>query len=82
MKENFYYYRDNNQNEIDFIILKDGNLYLIEAKAGKIYNSNDIKGFKQLLETKYNIIGQCIICTTDEIYRLNSQAYAFPIRCI
>lgn len=77
-----YYYRDNNQNEIDFIILKDGNLYLIEAKAGKIYNSSDIKGFKQLLETKYNIIGQCIICTTDEIYRLNSQAYAFPIRCI
>ena len=77
-----YYYRDNNQNEVDFIILRDGNLYLIEAKAGKKYSSDDIEGFKQLLKTKYSIAGQCIICTTENIYRLNSQAYAFPIRCI
>ena len=77
-----FYYRDNNQNEIDFIILKEGNLYLIEAKAGKQYGINDTKGFKQLLKTKFNIVGQCIICNTDDIYRISSQTYAFPIRCI
>ena len=77
-----FYYRDNNQNEIDFIILRDGNLYFIEAKSGKQYGVNDIKGFKQLLNTKYNIAGQCIICCSEEMYRISSQIYAFPIRCI
>ena len=82
MDFNMYYYRDNNQNEIDFIILKDGNLLLIEAKAGKKYSSSDVKSFKQLLETKYNIVGQCILCTTEEPYRIASQVYVFPIRSI
>ena len=77
-----FYYRDNNQNEIDLIILNDGNLYLIEAKSGKQYGINDIKGFKQLANTKYNIAGQCIICCSKEIYRISSQTYAFPITCI
>ena len=77
-----FYYRDNNQNEIDFIILKDGNLYLIEAKSGIQYGINDIKGFKQLANTKYNIAGQCIICCSNEAYRIASQIYAFPIRSI
>lgn len=77
-----FYYRDNNQNEIDFIILGDGNLYFIEAKSGKQYGINDIKGFKQLLNTKYNIEGQCIICCADDMYRISSQVYAFPIKCI
>ena len=77
-----FYYRDNNQNEIDFIILKDGDLYLVEAKSGKQYGINDIKGFKQLLNSKYNIAGQCVICCSEEPYRISSQTYAFPIRSI
>lgn len=77
-----FFYRDNNQNEIDFILLHDGNLTLTEAKSGKQYGKNDIKAFKQLADTKYNISGQCIISLTDEIYRIQSQIYALPIRCI
>lgn len=77
-----FFYRDSNQNEIDFIILYDGNLFLIEAKSGKQYGKNDIKAFKQLLDTKYNIVGQCIICLNEETYRVQSQVYAFPIKCI
>lgn len=77
-----FFYRDNNQNEIDFIILKDGNISLVEAKSGKDYGKNDIKGFKQLLNSKYNIAGQCIICCSDEVQRINSQVYAFPIKCL
>lgn len=77
-----FYYRDNNQNEIDFIILNDGNLFFVEAKSGKQYGLNDIKGFKQLLDTKYDIAGQCIICDTFDPYRITSNTYAFPIRCI
>lgn len=77
-----FYYRDNNQNEIDFVLLKDGNLHLIEAKSGKNFGLNHIKGFKQMMGSKYNIAGQCIICTAEEPYRIASQTYAYPIRCI
>lgn len=77
-----FYYRDNNQNEIDFILLKDGNIYLIEAKAGKQYGIEDVKAFKQLENTKYNIAGKCILCCANEMYKISSQIYAFPIRCI
>lgn len=73
---------DNNQNEIDFIILRDGNLYLVEAKSGKQYGINDVKAFKQLSNTKYNIAGQCILCCAEEIYKISSQIYAFPIKYI
>ena len=77
-----FYYRDNNQNEIDFILLKDGNLYLIEAKSGKQYGIDDVKAFKQLENTKYNIAGKCILCCSNEMYKISSQIYAFPIKCI
>lgn len=77
-----FFFRDNNQNEIDLIILNDGKLNLIECKSGKNYGYNDIKGFKQLNKTKYEINGECIICTTNEPYRINQGVYAFPIRCI
>ncbi len=77
-----FFYRDNNQNEIDFIILKDGELSLVEAKSGKQYGVNDVKSFRQLTNSKYNIAGQCIVCRTDDIYRINSLVYAYPIKCI
>lgn len=77
-----FFYRDNNQNEIDLIILNDGKLDLIECKSGKKFGFEDIKGFRQLVKTKYEINGECIICTTPEPYRISHGVYAFPIRCI
>lgn len=77
-----FYYRDNNQNEIDLIIKMDGKLDLVECKSGKNFAINNVKGFKQLDGTAYEINGRCIICTTDEPYRIASGIYAFPIRCI
>lgn len=79
---NMFYYRDNNQNEIDLIILKDGKLNLIECKAGKKFDSGNIRAFNQLSNSKYDIEGQCIICTSNEAYRIAPSVYAFPIQCI
>lgn len=79
---NLFYYRDSNQNEIDLIILKDGSLYFVECKSGKNFSSKNIKGFSQLNKTKYEIEGQCIICTTEEAYRIVPSIYAYPIVCI
>lgn len=52
---NFYYYRDTKQNEIDLVILLDGELHLIECKSGISYNKNDIKSFSKLKDSKYKI---------------------------
>lgn len=79
---NFYYYRDSNQNEIDLIILYDGELTLIECKAGISYDKKSISGFKQMEQSKYKIKGKCILCATNTIYPLTSDAYALPISCI
>lgn len=80
----FSYYRDSNQNEIDLIIFNydKGSLNLIECKSGINYDLKDIKGFKQLQTTNYEISGQTIICLTDEPYRLNGTTIVLPITAI
>ena len=78
----FYYYRDNEQNEIDLIIQANGNLTLIEIKSGMNYSNNNIKGFKALENTKYKIGTSCVICLNDSIYKINDNVYALPISVI
>ena len=78
----FYYYRDNNQNEIDLIMLKNGVLTPIECKTGVKFNSSNVKSFKQLNKTKYEIGTACIICNTDTIYKVDDNVYAIPITSI
>ena len=82
IEANMFFYRDNNQKEIDLIILNDGKLNLVECKSGKNFTRNHIKGFDKLDDTKYEIAGKCIICTTDDAYRINSNVYAFPVRSL
>lgn len=77
-----FFYRDNNQNEIDLILVSDGKLDFIACKAGKKFGGDAIKGFRQLANTKFEINGQCILCTTEDPYRIASGVFAFPIRCL
>lgn len=79
---NMFFYRDNNQNEIDLILLRDGKLDFVECKSGKEFGKNNIKGFSQLKDTSFELGGQCIVCTTEEPYRISSNTYAYPIRCL
>ena len=64
---NFYYYRDNNMNEIDLIIINAGKIHLIECKSGMSYNSN------------YQKSTSGIICNTDSVYPLNKDVYVIPL---
>ena len=79
---NFYYYRDSNQNEIDLIILEDGELHFIECKSGVNYSKNDIKGFKMLKESNYEKGMSFIICSTSSIYKIDDNVYSIPINSI
>ncbi len=78
----FYYYRDNEQNEVDLIIQANGKLTLVEIKSGMNFNNNSVKGFKALDNTKYMIDSLCVICLTDSVYKINDKVYALPISVI
>lgn len=78
----FFYYRDSDGNEIDLLILKDGEVSLIECKKGETFDSSDIKAFKQLDKSKYKVKDGCIICTTSVPYSIIKGVYALPITSI
>ena len=78
----FYYYRDSNRNEIDLIMLKNGELMLIESKAGTDFGSNDLKAFRLLKKSDYAIGPSCIICLTDKAFPLMEGVYALPVTSI
>ncbi len=75
----FYYYRDNNQNEIDLIIIHEGKLHRIECKSGMTFSLSAVKGFKQLDKTQYQIGEKAIICNTDSLYSLGEKVYVLPL---
>lgn len=78
----FFYYRDNNQNEIDLLILENGRLMKIECKSGMTYSLKDVKSFNQLNQSAYVNDRGCIICNTKEIYSLSKDVVVLPITSI
>lgn len=82
IRDNFYYYRDNNQNEIDLIILDNGELHFVECKSGVSYSKKDVKGFKQLGNSEYIKGSSCILCNTETVYSIDEDIYVLPISAI
>lgn len=82
MRENFYYYSDSNQNEIDLVLLDEGKLHFIECKTGEEFSKEDIKGFRQLKESNYEIGLSFIVCNTTSIYKIDENVYAIPLTAI
>ncbi len=78
-KEQIDLYRDNNQNEIDLVILKDGTISRIECKSGMNYKAKDISSFKCLDNSSYLLGKGGIVCTTNIVYKLDDNNFVFPI---
>lgn len=78
----FYYYRDSEQNEIDLIINYKGKLILIEIKSGMSFNASDVKAFKLLEKSNYEIATSCLISLNDSIYKIEENVYLIPIGSI
>lgn len=53
---NFYYYRDNNQNEVDLLIQNGSSIIAVEIKSSQTFNPAFLKGlcyFKEIAKSKY-----------------------------
>lgn len=78
----FFYYRDSEKYEIDLVILRNGNLSLVECKAGMTYDQTDVKSFSRLQKSDYNVGPSCLICLTEKAYPLKEGVYALPLSAI
>lgn len=76
------YYRDNNQNEIDLVLLKDGTLSCIEIKSGQSFSSSSIKGFRQLEGTQYMKGKNAVISTASQLSMLDENTLILPVSSI
>ena len=82
LQDRFFFYRDNNQNEIDLVYVDQGTLHFVECKSGVDYSPKDIKAFHQLDGSAYPIGNSCIVCNTPSFYSLGEKAYVLPITAI
>ena len=82
ISQEYYYYRDADQNKVDLILVKDGSLSCIEIKAGQSFNVSATKGFKKLGGTKLIKGSNAIICTADKVSILSDKTILLPISAI
>lgn len=78
IRPKLYFYRDNNQNEVDLLVFDNAILHLIEIKQGSTYNESNIKGFKAITTNLFNIGTSGIICNTDVVYKISDNNYSIP----
>ena len=70
---------DSNQKEIDLIVVNQGEVNLIECKAGMTFSISDVAAFKEIKDDKYVIANSGIVCSTKEPYALGNGYFAVPI---
>ena len=81
-KAEFYYYRDNRQNEIDLVILEDGVLHPIEIKRTMNPSAADVKAFAQLDDSAYRVGTGYLVCMTDRLLKIKDNVFCLPISAI
>lgn len=78
-KTYLYFYRDKDDNEIDFIINYNSKLHPIEVKKKSNPNSNDIKAFRFIEDNEiYERGNGAVICTNDSTVPLNEKDSIVP----
>ena len=78
----FYYYRDSNDTEIDLVLIKDGQVSLIECKSATQFGWNDIKAIVKGIPTQYPITARGVLCLTEKMYPIREGVYALPVTSI
>jgi len=76
---NIYFYRDNDQKEIDFVIEANGRLYPVEVKKTATPAMGDIKNFDVLRLLKKDIGHGAVLCLRQEAVPLSREVTAMPV---
>lgn len=78
----YCYYRDNNQNEIDLVYIRDGEIHMIEMKSGTNFSSSAVSGFRQLEKTSFIKGKNAIVCTADRLSAMSDGTLIIPVSSI
>lgn len=73
----FYYYRTQNQAEIDLIIECDAGLIPVEIKAGSVTAKRQLIALEQFIDA-HNCAYGVVINNGDEVFRLSEKVYQVP----
>lgn len=73
----FYYYRTQNQAEIDLVMETDHGLIPVEIKAGSVTSKKQIVALEQFIEEQHCPYG-LVINNGDEVFRLAEKVYQVP----
>ncbi|MCI9141795.1 MAG: ATP-binding protein [Lachnospiraceae bacterium] len=76
------YYRDNNGQEIDLIILENGKLYPIEIKKSADPGKNALKNFGILSSLPEETGEGAILCMTPSLIPLDAKNMLVPVGCV
>ena len=74
-----YYYRDNNQKEIDLLIIDQNNIYPVEIKKSANPGKDAIKNFDIVNKFEMNSPNGVVICLNKEIHTLDEKNFIVPI---
>jgi len=74
-----YFYRDNDQKEIDFIVEANGKLYPIEVKKTATPSLADIRSFFVMSKLKKEIGEGAVICFREGIIPLSKEIVSVPV---
>ncbi|MDR1474280.1 MAG: DUF4143 domain-containing protein [Endomicrobium sp.] len=74
-----YFYRDNNQSEIDVILEENGTLYPIEIKKTANPQTSNHKYFSQINKLNRKVGLGAIICLQPERIALNRDVISIPV---
>lgn len=79
---NLYFYRDKDQNEIDFLLEHDHVLYPIECKKTATPSANAGKSFHVLNKLPLSIGSSVVLCLKDRAVMLSKNIAALPVSCL
>ncbi len=73
----YYYYRTQNQAEVDLVLETSYGLIPIEIKAGSVTSKRQIRSLEQFIE-EHNCPYGLVVNNGDEIYKLSDKVYQLP----
>lgn len=77
-----YYYRDNNQKEIDLLIIDNNKIYPVEIKKSSNPGKNAIKNFDVVKKFEMDTGNGIVLCMASDIFAIDENNYYVPIEYI
>lgn len=81
-RKHLYFFRDNNQKEIDLLVIDNNTIYPVEIKKSSNPGRQAIKNFDVVHNFELNVGNGVVLCLCKEITAIDTNNYYVPIEYI